>query len=330
MQRIIFFFLFCFLFLACRQVYQEEQGTIFRTTYQVKYQSDTSLIQKIKAELAAFDLSLNPFNPNSLLARVNRNEEVEIDQWFTIVFNRAMEVSEQSNGLFDVTAAPLINLWGFGFESYDEISPEIIDSIKTFVGFRKVRLEGRSVVKDDPRIMLNFSAIAKGYACDVIAKLFEREGVKNYLVDIGGEIAAKGKNASGTCWKIGINEPEDEVTYMRNAYKEIVLLCGKNGLATSGNYRNYYIKDGKKFAHTINPITGYPVAQNILSTTIIAPDCMTADAYATAFMVMGIDAACSMAAQIPQIEYYIIYVEEDDSIGIKYSKGMASKLASLK
>jgi thiamine biosynthesis lipoprotein len=178
--------------------------------------------------------------------------------------------------------------------------------------------------------MLNFSAIAKGYACDVIAKLFEREGVKNYLVDIGGEIAAKGKNASGVCWKIGINEPENESIYMQNSYKEIVQLCGKNGLATSGDYRNYYIKDGKKYAHTINPTTGYPAEQNILSATIVASDCMTADAYATAFMVMGVDAACRMAEKIPQIEYYIIYVEDDDTTAIKYSKGMSSKLVGLR
>ena len=330
MKQILYLWLFCILFVSCKQTYQEETGTIFRTFYQVKYQSHSSLAKKIEAEFVAFDLSLNPFNPNSILSKVNRNEEVEVDQWFADVFNKAMEVSEQSNGLFDVTAAPLINLWGFGFEHYDDISPEIIDSLKTFVGYRKVRLEGRRVVKVDPRIMLNFSAIAKGYASDVIAKLLEREGVKNYLVDIGGEVAAKGKNASGECWKIGINEPENEDTYMRNTYKDIVQLCEKSGLATSGDYRNFYIKDGKKFAHTINPITGYPAEQNILSATIVAPDCMTADAYATAFMAMGVDAACHFAEQIPEIEYYIICSGEDGFTQKKYSEGMSSKLVNRK
>ena len=331
MRQIVYVTVVCFLFVSCKQKnYQNENGTIFRTIYHIKYQSDTSFEEKIKAELAAFDLSLNPFNPNSILAKVNRNEEVEVDRWFTVVFNRAMEVSEQSNGLFDATVAPLINLWGFGFEHYDNISPEIIDSLKAFTGYRKVRLEGKHVVKDDPRIMLNFSAIAKGYACDVIAALLEREGIKNYLVDIGGEIAAKGKNASGDCWKVGINEPEDEEHYMQNTYKEIVQLCGQSGLATSGDYRNYYIKDGKKYAHTINPVTGYPAEQNILSATIVAPDCMTADAYATVFMVMGVEAACRWAEQIPEIEYYIIYNRDDGLTGIKYSQGMSSKLVSRK
>ena len=328
MKRIVSIWLVCLLFVSCspQKVYFEERGTIFRTFYQIKYESDKVLTDKIYAELQAFDLSLNPFNPHSILAKVNRNEEVEVDQWFTVVFNKAMEVSERSNGAFDVTAAPLINLWGFGFEQTDSISSEVIDSLKAFVGYRKVWLEGRHLIKADPRIILNFSAIAKGYACDVMATLLEREGVENYMVDIGGEIAAKGKNVQGDCWQIGINEPEDETTYLRNAYKEIVRLCDKCGLATSGNYRNYYIKDGKKYGHTIDPLTGYPAEQNILSATIVMPDCMTADAYATAFMVMGVEAGCRMAEQIPEIEYYLIYSDEEGALQIKYSTGMSSKL----
>ena len=328
MKKIVSIFLVCLLFSSCRQnkVYFEERGTVFHTFYQIKYESDKVLTDKIDAELQAFDLSLNPFNPNSILARVNRNEDVEVDQWFTVVFNKAMEVSERSNGAFDGTAAPLINLWGFGFEQTDSISPEVIDSLKAFVGYRKVRLEGRHLIKDDPRLMLNFSAIAKGYACDVMAALLEREGVENYLVDIGGEVAARGKNDRGDCWQIGINEPEDDDIYFVNKYREIVRLCDKCGLATSGNYRNYYIKDGMKYGHTIDPITGYPAEQNILSATIVAPDCMTADAYATAFMVMGVEAGCRMAGQIPEIEYYLIYSDEEGSLQITYSTGMSSKL----
>ena len=330
MKRIVYLLLISLLFVSCRQRYYEERGTVFHTLYQVKYQSNIALAEKIDAELQAFDLSLNPFNPNSILSKVNRNEEVEVDQWFIDVFNKSMEVSEHSNGLFDVTAAPLINLWGFGFENFDKISLEIIDSLKTFVGYQKVRLEGKYIIKDDPRLMLNFSAIAKGYACDVIAALLEREGVDNYLVDIGGEIAARGKNARGVCWRIGINEPEDDNFVMNNSYNEVVQLCGKSGMATSGNYRNYYIKDGKKYAHTIDPITGYPSEQNILSATIVAPDCMTADAYATAFMVMGVEDACSLAEQIPEIAYYLIYSGDDGITQITYSDGMSSKLVNRK
>jgi thiamine biosynthesis lipoprotein len=328
MKKIIYLFLISLLFASCRQhkVYQEETGKIFNTVYQVKYQSNTLLTQKIDAELQAFNMSLNPFNPNSILAKINRNEEVEVDQWFTAVFNKAMEVSARSNGMFDVTAAPLINVWGFGFEQTEIVTQEVIDSLKAFVGYRKVRLEGKYIIKDDPRLMLNFSAIAKGYACDVIAALLEREGVQNYMVNIGGEIAAQGKNAKGICWQIGINEPEDEVTYLKSEYKAIVRLCDKSGLATSGNYRNFHIIDGKKYGHTIDPVTGYPAEQSILSATIVAPDCMTADAYATAFMAMGVEAACRMAEQVPEIAYYLIYSDEEGSMQITYSKGMSSKL----
>jgi thiamine biosynthesis lipoprotein len=263
MKKIVYLFVVCLLIVSCRQkAYLEERGTVFHTLYTIKYQSSTVLTDKINAELQAFDLSLNPFNPNSILAKVNLNEEVEVDQWFTEVFNKAMEVSERSNGYFDVTAAPLINLWGFGFERMDSISPEVIDSLKAFVGYQKVRLQGKRIVKDDPRLKLNFSAIAKGYACDVIAALLEREGVNNYMVDIGGEIAAKGKNQRGNCWQIGINEPEDDITALTNTYKEIIRLCSKCGLATSGNYRNFYIRDGNKYGHTIDPVTGYPAEQD--------------------------------------------------------------------
>jgi thiamine biosynthesis lipoprotein len=237
-----------------------------------------------------------------------------------------MEVSEHSGGMFDVTAAPLINLWGFGFERKDSVSPQVIDSLLTFVGYRKIRLENNRVVKDDPRMMLNFSAIAKGYACDVIADLLEREGVAGYMVDIGGEVAVKGLNPDGNCWRVGISKPEDDVYETHSRMDEIVRLCNKRGLATSGNYRNFYVKDGRKYAHTINPHTGYPSEQTILSATVLAADCMTADAYATAFMAMGVEDACRMAETVPDIEYYLIYAGPDGTFQVKYSDGMSSVL----
>ncbi|MDR2148422.1 MAG: FAD:protein FMN transferase, partial [Tannerella sp.] len=307
----------------------EESGNIFGTTYHIKYKSSQILTPKIDAELQKFDLSLNPFNPNSIVAKVNRNEDVEVDDRFIAVFNKAIEVSEKSDGFFDVTVAPLVNLWGFGFEKSDIISQQIIDSLKTFVGYDKIRLENKKIVKDDLRMKLNFSAIAKGYACDVIAALLEKEGSENYLVNIGREIVTKGKNPSGICWNIGINKPEDENAGMIDEImEETMMFCDKRGIATSGNYRNYYIRDGKKYAHTINPKTGYPSEENILSATIIADDCMTADAYATAFMAMGVESACQMAENISEIEYYLICSDENNPHKFKiiYSAGMKSML----
>ena len=257
---------------------------------------------------------------------MNRNEAVEADDWFIEVFNKAKEVSDHSEGIFDITCAPLVNLWGFGFSKMDSVTPQMIDSIKQFVGYQKVRLDGRKVVKDDSRILLNCSAIAKGYASDIIARLLEREGIENYMVEIGGEVTMKGVNQNGKCWRIGINKPEDDSTGIKNDIEEVVQLCKKGGVATSGNYRNYYIKDGKKYAHTIDPRTGYPSEQSILSATIVAEDCITADAYATAFMAMGLEKAREAAKNIPGIEYYVIYSDENGKHQIEYSTGMLQYL----
>jgi thiamine biosynthesis lipoprotein len=317
------------MFQACMSCtpYYEESGSVFHTLYHIKYQSRVLLTDKIDAELQAFSLSLNPFNPNSIISKVNRNEDVDVDDRFVAVFSKAMEISGNSGGAFDVTVAPLINLWGFGFEKSDSISQQIIDSIKTFVGYGKIRLEGRKVIKDDPRILLNFSAIAKGYASDVIAALLEREGVGNYMVEIGGEVVAKGRNPDGNCWQIGINRPEDDVSGQTNEIEIIIRSCSKCGIATSGNYRNYYVKDGRKYAHTIDPHTGYPSVQTILSATVVAPDCMTADACATAFMVMGVEPAIRMAGKIPGIEYYLICSDSlSGGYEIKSSEGMKTML----
>lgn len=316
--------LWSLLFTACTDhgQYYEDSGTVFHTLYHIKYQAPELLTTKIEAELQQFNLSLNPFNPNSIIARVNRNDSVEVDEWFTEVFHKAQEVSGKTEGLFDITCAPLVNLWGFGFSKMDSVTPQMIDSIQSIVGYKKVHLVGKTVVKDDSRLLLDCSAIAKGYASDVIARLLEREGVENYMVEIGGEVAMKGVNSQGECWRVGINKPEDDSTGVLNDVEEIVQLGKKGGIATSGNYRNYYVKDGKKYAHTIDLRTGYPAEQNILSATIVADDCMTADAYATAFMAMGLDKARQVAASVPGIEYFVIYVDNEGKQQTEYSKGM--------
>lgn len=330
MQKKISFLasLWILVFTACtsQKQYFVESGSVFHTVYHIKYEASELLTEKIDAEFQKFNLSLNPFNPNSIISKVNQNEPVEADDWFIEVFNRAKEVSDHSDGVFDITCAPLINLWGFGFSKMDSVTPQMIDSIKQFVGYQRVRLDGRKVIKDDPRVLLNCSAIAKGYACDVIARLLEREGINNYMVEIGGEVAMKGVNQNGNCWRIGINKPEDDSTGIKNDIEEVVQLCKKGGVATSGNYRNYYVKDGKKYAHTIDPRTGYPSEQSILSATIVAQDCITADAYATAFMAMGLEKARQVAENVPDIEYFVIYADENGKHQIEYSKGMLQYL----
>lgn len=328
-------FLLCAMILpllasCAKKQYYVEEGSIFHTIYHIKYEATKPLSDSITLELQKFDLSMNPFNNKSIIARVNHNENVEVNDWFIRVFNCAMKVSANSHGKYDITCAPLVNLWGFGFSKKDSVTPQVVDSLKQFVGYQKVHLNGRKVVKDDPRLMLDCSSVAKGYASDVIAELLERNGVTNYMVEIGGEVTMSGKNERGEFWKIGIDKPIDDSTGVVNEVEEVIQLGKKGGIATSGNYRNYYIKDGKKYAHEIDPQTGYPAEQNILSATIVAPNCMTADAYATAFMVLGLDEARAMKAKVPEIEYFVIYVDEEGHERFDYSEGMVQYLPGRK
>jgi thiamine biosynthesis lipoprotein len=311
---------FCFLvailfFYSCKkeQTYYETSGEIFKTSFHIKYKYNRALDDEIDACLNKFDLSLNPFNKKSIIYKVNNNEPVEVDDWFIAVFNKAMEVSEISGGTYDITSAPLINLWGFGYSRMDSVNQETIDSLKQFVGYKKVRLEGRKVVKDTPQLQLNASSIAKGYSCDVIAGLLDSHGITNYMVEIGGEIHAKGKNSKGLCWQVEIPEPTDNSSNSMNERMNVINLCDQS-IATSGNYRNYYVRNGKKYGHTMNPLTGYPAESNILSASVIYSDCMTADAFATAFMTMDLDKARSIAEQIPGMNYIFIYADPDGNL----------------
>jgi thiamine biosynthesis lipoprotein len=307
--------LLLFIILSCsnRIDYYETSGTVFKTGFHIKYKFSRALGNEIEECLKQFDLSLNPFNKQSIIYKVNNNIPVEVDDRFIAVFNRAMEISEISDGNFDITCAPFVNLWGFGFSRTDSVSQEVIDSLKQFVGYRKVRLNGSRVEKDDPRLQLNASSIAKGYACDVIACLLESYNISDYMVEIGGEIHARGKNASGVCWRIEIPKPLDDKSGTINERMDVVELCDQS-IATSGSYRNYYIRDGKKIAHTINPSTGYPAESNILSASVIAADCMTADALATTFMTMSIEEAKNFATQFSNLKYIFIYADKNGDL----------------
>jgi thiamine biosynthesis lipoprotein len=306
---------FCLFLVSCgkQNTYYLTQGEIFKTSAHIKYKYTRDLSNEIFARLDSFDLSLNPFNKNAGIYKVNHNEPVAVDDWFITVFNKAREISQLSQGYYDITCAPLVNLWGFGFEKPDTVSPHIVDSLLQFVGYQKVWLEGRKVVKSDPRLQLNASSIAKGYAVDVVADLFYLYGITDYMIEIGGEVRTKGKNPSGKVWRIEILKPIDDATGFQQERQEVILLENYS-LATSGNYRNFYIKDGKKYAHTINPLTGYPSEETMLSASVLHPDCMTADAWATAFMAMGLEKASAIAGQIPDLDYLFIYADENGNL----------------
>ena len=296
-------------------------GFVFGTVYKITYQCKDDLKPEIEAELKRFDQSLSPFNDSSVISRVNRNEELVTDSFFQTCFNRSMEISRETEGAFDITVAPLANAWGFGFKKGTFPDSLMIDSLLQFTGYEKVKLENGKVIKQDPRTMLSCSAVAKGYSVDVVAHLLDRKGIKNYMVDIGGEVVVKGKNATGDLWRIGINKPYDDSLAVKQDIQTILNLTDV-GMATSGNYRNYYNKDGKKYAHTIDPRTGYPVQHSILSSTVVAEDCMTADALATSFMVMGLEEAEKFCKANPMIDAYFIYSGENGEFKTYYTDGM--------
>lgn len=296
-------------------------GFVFGTVYKITYQCKDDLKPEIEAELKRFDQSLSPFNDSSVISRVNRNEELVTDSFFQTCFNRSMEISRETEGAFDITVAPLANAWGFGFKKGTFPDSLMIDSLLQFTGYEKVKLENGKVIKQDPRTMLSCSAVAKGYSVDVVAHLLDRKGIKNYMVDIGGEVVVKGKNATGDLWRIGINKPYDDSLAVKQDIQTILNLTDV-GMATSGNYRNYYYKDGKKYAHTIDPRTGYPVQHSILSSTVVAENCMTADALATSFMVMGLEEAEKFCKANPMIDAYFIYSGENGEFKTYYTDGM--------
>ena len=291
--------------------FQRNKGQVFGTLYSIVYRHESNLQSEIEAELQKVDGSLSPFNKSSVITRINNNEEVTPDSMFVHVFTLAKEISANTGGAFDITVAPLVNAWGFGFRNEDSVTPELIDSLRRFVGFEKVALRDGKVVKQDPRVILDCNAIAKGYGCDAVARLLDRKGIGNYMVEIGGEVVVKGLNPDGRKWRVGINKPVEDSLNLNNEI-ETILEITDIAMATSGNYRNFYYKDGKKFAHTIDPHSGYPVQHSILSSTVLAADCATADAYATSFMVMGLEEARKVLAQHPEIQAYFIYAGEDN------------------
>jgi thiamine biosynthesis lipoprotein len=302
--------------------YQHNKGFIFGTVYNITYQSDKNLEKEIIRELDKVDASLSPFNEKSIISKINRNEEAVVDNYFYDVFNLAMQISEDTNGAFDITVAPIVNAWGFGFKSGSSPTSQYIDSLKQFIGYKKVRInKDKHVVKQDERIMLDCSAIAKGYGSDVVARLFNAKGIKNYMIEIGGEIVASGLSDKRLPWKIGITKPSEDSLGTSNELQTILNITDC-AMATSGNYRNFYYKNGKRYAHTIDPRTGYPIQHNILSATVIAKSCAQADAYATSFMVLGLDEAKKILERHPQLLAYLIYTNKDNEYEVWHSPAL--------
>lgn len=299
-----------------RKRWINNSGITWNTEYNIKYCHHTNLSDSIISVLREMELSVSPFNKKSRITAINENRSDTLDGYLSRLYDKSVEINRESGGAFDPTVSPLVNLWGFGYEKTGKANRQAVDSILMFVGIDKTSKEGIRIVKSDGRTTFNFSAIAKGMGCDEVGKMLERNGVTDYIVEIGGEITAKGHNPKGQKWRISIDKPinaNDTVIHHSAGIVEIT----NCGIATSGNYRNYHTDSaGNKVAHTINPRTGMPEQSDVLSATVIAPDCMTADAYATTFMVLGLEKSKKLLDKHPEISAMLITSDNGNSFKI--------------
>lgn len=300
----------------------ETQGTYYAVTFFAKDSMD--LQPEIDSLLHRFDSTASTYKPNSIISRINKNDpEVTTDSLFEVIFKKAMEVSENSGGAFDVTVGNLVNAWGFGFTDPTKLDKQKVDSLLSFAGYKNVSLKDHKVTKKDPRIAIDYNAIAQGFAVDVVASFLQSKGIENYLIDIGGEVVAKGTKPGNLKWSVGIEKPAAHADDDRKVQSIVEL--DNMALSTSGNYRKFYEVNGVRYSHTIDPKTGYPVSHSLLSASVLASDCMTADAYATVCMVLGHDKAKDFISSQKGLEAYFIYYE-DSAMKTDYTPGFAKIL----
>jgi thiamine biosynthesis lipoprotein len=302
-------------FSSCKKAeFASFNGFAQGTTYSIVYEqrgniTPDSIKPEVERILRDFDMSLSLYEDNSLLSKVNRNEDVTVDHFFEEVYRKSVIISEISGGAFDITIGPLSRAWGFGPNDRKNFSEAKRDSLMKLVGMSKISLSNGKIIKADPGIILDFNGIAQGYSVDVVARYFDDLGIENYLIEIGGEVRTRGTR-NGNLWRIGIDKPEDNNLIPGQSLQAIIRITGRS-LATSGNYRKFYVEDGIKYSHTIDPETGYPAKNRLLSATVIADDCGTADGIATACMVMGHEKSIEFIKRNPQFSAYLVISGDD-------------------
>lgn len=306
-------------------LYTTIQGFTEGTSYRIIYAGHLDFQKEIESLLSIFEKSLSVYNPSSIISRINRNEDIEVDDYFETVFNRAKEISLRTEGLFDISAERLFRAWGFSSEGKDIPNKEKIEELKKYIGMEKVWLENKRIIKDHSNVVLNANAIAKGYSADIVASFLDKNNCDNYLIEIGGEIRVKGYNPQGEPWSIGIDRPAEGNFLPGENGLQLILQITNKGIATSGNNRQFYIENGQKITHTINPATGYPAKHNLISTTVIANDALTADAYATAFMVGGMEKAGQWIEENPELDAIFI-CDEQGEYKVYYTSLIEDKL----
>ncbi|MFP4089971.1 MAG: FAD:protein FMN transferase [Cyclobacteriaceae bacterium] len=300
-------------------------GQTMGTLYNIKYVGEErpGLKAEVDSLLEVFNQSVNHYLPDSEISRFNRGDSLYFElPYFLPVLQKSKEVVDATGAAFDPTVAPLVNAWGFGPEGGELPDSVSVDSLLQLVGFDKIVFNDVYVTKTTPNVQLNFSAIAKGYGVDVVADYLSAQGIENMMVEIGGEVVCKGVNGKGDVWRIGIDNP------ISDGQLTAAIAIPDRAIATSGDYRNYYMKDGKKYAHTISPQTGYPVEHSVLSVSVIAQDCMTSDAYATAFMVLGLEESIEVLEKDTTLDAYIIF-DDRGEIKTYQTEGLAEILLEL-
>lgn len=300
----------------------EAQGTTYHISYLDK--NEVNYQRSIDSMLIEIDKSMSTYHKTSIITKINQTDSaVKVDQMFKDVFLMSKQVYAASEGAFDPTVAPLVNAWGFGFKNLEKTDSSSIDSLLQFVDFDSFTLKEDLIIKSKPNLMLDFNAIAQGYSVDVIANFLSERGIENYMVEIGGEVLAKGKNNKNKWWRIGIDKPiENE----KERTIEAVISLQNKALATSGNYRKFYEKNGVKYSHTLNPKTGYPVRHSLLSATVITDNCAMADAYATVFMVVGLEKAKEILEKNSNLKALLIFEDENKTLKTFVSKDIESTI----
>ena len=327
--------IFALLLSACQKKKSEyikisgfAQGTTYNITYENSKNEDYN--NEIDSILKAFDKSCSIYDSTSIISRVNKNDPtVEADNWFIDVFKKSVEVGAISGGALDITVGPIVHAWGFGNAPIAKHDTAYIDSLLQFIGMDKVKLEGRKIIKKYPGVTLDLNAVAQGYSVDVVSNFLENKGIKNYLVEIGGEIHCKGTNAKDKIWHVGIDKPSDDNTNPGDELQAVIEL-NNHSMTTAGNYRKFFVENGMKYGHTIDPKTGFPARNTLLSATVVCDDAVTADAYDTAFMVLGLEKSKDLLKKLPGIEVYFIYSNSKGEYEIFLSEGMKKLIIEQK
>jgi thiamine biosynthesis lipoprotein len=317
-------FLLLLLFASCKNAPTRQQytGPALGTTYSIiaYADEDLELDQSLSELFDQLNQSMSTYHPQSDISKINRGERVQVDSLFRFMFEKSAEINILTSGYFDPTVGILVDAWGFGAESLNAFNATQVDSLLQFVGFSKLSLtDTNEIVKAYPGIRIDFNAIAKGYALDLIADLLVAKNSSNFLIELGGEIVTRGINLdSATFWRVGIDNPQAKEGE-RSITRTITLT--DESMATSGNYRKFRIDSltGERYVHTINPLTGLAVPSSILSASVIAPDCATADAFATAFMTMPLEDSKRLIAQ-EGLSVFLIYADGDDFETIQTGK----------